>query len=56
MEDYKDGNTQAGALVESYLEEARALAEAQYDSSEAAMSVADTEKDLITAAMTPARR
>ena len=49
MEDYKDGNTQAGALVESYLEEARALAEAQYDSSEAAMSVADTEKDLITA-------
>lgn len=49
MEDYRDGNTQAGALVESYLEEARALAEAQYDSSEAAMSVADTEKDLITA-------
>lgn len=49
MEDYKDGNTQAGALVESYLEEARALAEAQYDSSDVVMDATDVEKDLITA-------
>ena len=48
MADYEAGNTEAGALVETYIEEARALAEAQYDSSEAAMGVAEAEKDLIT--------
>lgn len=48
MADYEAGNTEAGALVETYVEEARALAEAQYDSSEAAMGVAEAEKDLIT--------
>ena len=49
MEDYEDGNTQAGALVEAYLEEARALAQAQYDSSDVVMDASDVEKDLITA-------
>lgn len=48
MADYEAGNTEAGALVETYIEEARALAEAQYDSSEAALGVAEAEKDLIT--------
>lgn len=48
MADYEAGNTEAGALVETYVEEARALAEAQYDSSEAAMGVAEAEKELIT--------
>lgn len=48
MADYEAGNAEAGALVETYVEEARALAEAQYDSSEAAMGVAEAEKDLIT--------
>jgi hypothetical protein len=48
MADYEAGNTEAGALVETYVEEARALAEAQYDSSEAAMGVAEAEKNLIT--------
>ena len=48
MADYEAGNTEAGALVETYIEEARALAEAQYDSSEAALGVAEVEKDLIT--------
>lgn len=48
MADYEAGNTEAGALVETYIEEARALAEAQYDSSEAAMGVAEAEKDLVT--------
>ena len=48
MADYEAGNTEAGALVETYVEEARALAEAQYDSSEAALGVAEAEKDLIT--------
>ena len=33
MADYEAGSTEAGALVETYIEEARALAEAQYDSS-----------------------
>ena len=47
MADYEAGNAEAGALVETYVEEARALAEAQYDSSEAAMGVA-AERDLIT--------
>ena len=46
--DYEAGNTEAGALVETYVEEARALAEAQYNSSEAALGVAEAEKDLIT--------
>ena len=41
MADYEAGNTEAGALVETYVEEARALAEAQYDSSEAALGVAE---------------
>lgn len=49
MADYEAGNAEAGALVESYVEEARALAEAQYDSSDAARSVAETEENLITA-------
>ena len=49
MADYEAGSTEAGALVETYIEEARALAEAQYDSSEAALGVAEAEKDLITA-------
>ena len=49
MADYETGNAEAGALVETYIEEARALAEAQYDSSDAARSVASTEEDLITA-------
>lgn len=48
MAHYEAGNTEAGALVETYVEEARALAEAQYDSSEAAMGVAEVEKNLIT--------
>ena len=48
MVDYEAGNAEAGALVETYVEEARALAEAQYDSSEAAMGVAEAERDLIT--------
>lgn len=48
MADYEAGDTEAGALVETYIEEARALAEAQYDSSEAALGVAEAEKDLIT--------
>lgn len=48
MADYEAGNTEAGALVETYIEEAWALAEAQYDSSEAALGVAEAEKDLIT--------
>ena len=48
MADYEAGNAEAGALVETYVEEARALAEAQYDSSEATMGVAEAEKDLIT--------
>ena len=48
MADYEAGNAEAGALVETYIEEARALAEAQYDSSEAAMGVAEAEKDLIS--------
>jgi hypothetical protein len=48
MADYEAGNAEAGALVETYVEEARALAEAQYDSSEAAMGVAEAERDLIT--------
>lgn len=47
MADYEAGNTEAGALVETYIEEARALAEAQYDSSEAALGVAEAEKDLV---------
>lgn len=49
MEDYNNGNTQAGTLVETYLEEARALAEAQYDSSEAVRAQTDAENDMITA-------
>ena len=49
MAAYETGNTEAGAQVEAYLEEARALAEAQYDSSEAARTVADTELELIDA-------
>ena len=48
MADYEAGNTEAGALVETYIEEARALAEAQYDSSEAALGVAEAEKNLVT--------
>ena len=48
MADYEAGNTEAGALVETYTEEARALAEAQYDSSEAALGVVEAEKDLVS--------
>ena len=48
MADYEAGSTEAGTLVETYIEEARALAEAQYDSSEAALGVAEAEKDLVT--------
>ena len=48
MADYEAGNTEAGALVETYIEEARALAEAQYDSSEAALGVVEAEKDLVS--------
>ena len=47
MADYEAGNTEAGALVETYTKEARALAEAQYDSSEAALGVVEAEKDLV---------
>ncbi len=35
-------------MVETYIEEARALAEAQYDSSEAALGVVEAEKDLVS--------
>lgn len=49
MEDYNNGNAEAGALVETYLEEARALAEAQYDSSEEVRAQTDAENDMITA-------
>lgn len=48
MADYEAGNTEAGALVETYTKEARALAEAQYDSSEAALGVVEAEKDLVS--------
>ncbi len=49
MEDYNNGNAEAGVLVETYLEEARALAEAQYDSSEAVRAQTVAENDMITA-------
>ncbi len=47
--EYEAGNKEAGAKVEAYLEEAQALAEAEYDSCEAVRTVADVEKDLISA-------
>lgn len=52
MADYEAGNTEAGALVETYIEEARALAEAQYDSSEAAMGLAEARSERRSPAIT----
>lgn len=49
MADYNAGNAEAGTLVETYLEEARALAEAQYDSSDAVRAQTDAENDMIAA-------
>lgn len=49
MADYNAGNAEAGTLVETYLEEARALAEAQYDSSDAVRAQTEAENDMISA-------
>ena len=49
MADYRGGNTQAGARVETLLEEARALAAAEYQSGEAMLARTEAENAMISA-------
>lgn len=49
MADYRSGNAQAGTLVETYLEEARALAAAEYQSGSAIQDQTEAENAMIEA-------